>query len=93
MGTVPAGDGCLQLQFGSNSATGTTVACAAGSGLPGMIGTVYAPHDVLYMQDSGGCVAVTNLVADEVWDNSALTITNYNLAYTTSPLDVVRLVE
>ena len=93
MGTVPAGDGCLQLQFGSSSATGTTAACVAGSGLPGLVGTVYAPTDVLYMQDSGGCVAVTNLVADEVWDNSALTITNYNLAYTTSPLDVVRLVE
>jgi hypothetical protein len=58
-----------------------------------MIGTVYAPNDVLYMQDSGGCVAVTALIADQVWDDSALTLTNYSYVYNTSPLDVVRLVE
>ena len=102
MGTVPAGDGCLQLQFGSG---GSTLACSTsdaelgkcnctvGSGQPGILGSIYAPKDVVYMQDSGSCLSATNLIADEVWDNGALSIYNYNLAYTTSPLDVVRLVE
>jgi hypothetical protein len=93
MGSVPGGDGCLQLQFGSGGSPSPSGNCTAASGQPGIVGTVYAPKDVLFMQDSGGCVSVTNLIADEVWNNSALTIYNYNLAYTTSPLDVVRLVE
>jgi hypothetical protein len=46
------------------------------------------------MQDNGGCLSVTNLIADLIWNKSSdLEIYNYNLAYTTSPLDVVRLVE
>jgi hypothetical protein len=96
MGTVPAGDGCLDLQFGSGGSppTQTSNKCAAGSTTPGIVGTVYAPKDVLYMQDNGGCLSVTNLIADEIWNKSSdLEIYNYNLAYTTSPLDVVRLVE
>jgi Flp pilus assembly protein TadG len=93
MGSVPSGDGCLQLQFGSGGSPSPSGNCTAASGQPGIVGTVYAPTSVLFMQDSGGCVSVTNLIADEVWNNSALTIYNYNLAYTTSPLDVVRLVE
>jgi Flp pilus assembly protein TadG len=102
MGTVPSTDGCLQLQFGSGGSTltcsTTDIAngkcnCTAASGQPGILGTIYAPNDVVYMQDSGSCVSATNLIADEIWDNGALSIYNYNLAYTTSPLDVVRLVE
>ena len=46
------------------------------------------------MQDNGGCLSVVNIIADELWNKSGdLEIYNYNLAYTTSPLDVVRLVE
>jgi Flp pilus assembly protein TadG len=95
MGTVPAGDGCLNLQFGSGgSPNQLSNKCSSGSTTPGIVGTVYAPKDVLYMQDNGGCLSVTNIIADEVWNKSGdLEIYNYNLAYTTSPLDVVRLVE
>jgi len=96
MGTVPTGDGCLNLQFGSGGSppTQSTNKCTAGATTPGLVGTVYAPQDVLYMQDNGGCLSVTNLIADEVWNKSSdLEIYNYNLAYTTSPLDVVRIVE
>jgi hypothetical protein len=77
--SIPSGDGCLQAQFGSSTS--------------GMVGTLYAPNNVLFMQDSGGGAVVTNIISDMLWDNSVLDITNYNLAYTTSPLDVVRLVE
>jgi Flp pilus assembly protein TadG len=100
MGTVPAGDGCLQVQFGSggsNPCAGNPSSCSTcttGSNNPGIRGTIYAPKDVLYLQDNGGCVSATNLVVDELWNKASdLTITNYNLVYTTSPLDVVRLVE
>ena len=95
MGTVPAGDGCLNLQFGSGgSPNQLSNKCSSTSTTPGMVGTVYAPKDVLYMQDNGGCLSVVNIIADEVWNKSGdLEIYNYNLAYTTSPLDVVRLVE
>ena len=97
MGTVPAGDGCLNLQFGSGGSPNpnqNTNKCTSGSTTPGILGTVYAPKDVLYMQDNGGCLSVTNIIADEVWNKSGdLEIYNYNLAYTTSPLDVVRIVE
>lgn len=79
MPNPPAGDGCLQLQFGSTGA--------------GVIGMVYAPNDALFMQDSGATASVTDLIADVVWTNSALDITSFNSAYTTSPLDVVQLVE
>jgi hypothetical protein len=100
MGNPPSGDGCLQVQFGSggsNACAGNPSSCSnctTASGDPGIVGTIYAPHDVLYLQDNGGCVSATNLIADILWDKASdLTITNYNLVYTTSPLDVVRLVE
>lgn len=99
MGTVPTGDGCLQVQFGSGGSNpcaggGSCSNCTTASNDPGIVGTIYAPHDVLYLQDNGGCVSATNLISDELWVKASdLTITNYNLVYTTSPLDVVRLVE
>jgi hypothetical protein len=100
MGSPPAGDGCLQVQFGSggsNACAGNPSSCSqctTATGLPGIVGTIYAPHDVLYLQDNGGCVSATNIIADILWNKASdLTITNYNLVYTTSPLDVVRLVE
>jgi len=96
MGTIPSGDGCLNMQFGSGGSppTQSSNKCAAGATTPGIVGTIYAPKDVLYMQDNGGCLSVTNLIADLIWNKSSdLEIYNYNLAYTTSPLDVVRLVE
>jgi len=95
MGTIPAGDGCLNLQFGSGgSPNQLSNKCSSTSTTPGIVGTVYAPQDVLYMQDNGGCLSVTNIIADELWNKSGdLEIYNYNLAYTTSPLDVVRIVE
>lgn len=102
-GSIPSGDGCVQLQFGSGgspnfSCTTTQQAsgqcnCNVTSGQPGITGTIYTPNDVLFMQDSGSCMSATNVIADELWSNSSLAIYNYNLAYTTSPLDVVRLVE
>ena len=106
IGTIPSGnpgDGCVQLQFGSGgspsfSCSNDSIAsgqcnCSNTSAQPGIIGTIYAPNNVLYFQDSGSCVSATNIIADEIWDNGAITIYNYNLAYTTSPLNVVRLVE
>jgi hypothetical protein len=100
MGSPPAGDGCLQVQFGSggsNACAGNPSSCSqctTATGLPGIVGTIYAPQDVLYLQDNGGCVSATNIIADILWNKASdLTITNYNLVYTTSPLDVVRLVE
>lgn len=100
MGTIPSGDGCLQAQFGSggsNACAGNPSSCSlctTSTGDPGIVGTIYAPKDVVYLQDNGGCVSATNVIADELWDKASdLTITNYNLVYTTSPLDVVRLVE
>lgn len=102
MGSVPSGDGCLQLQFGSGGSTlqcsqaditAGKCNCNVGSGQPGILGTIYAPNSVVFMQDSGSCVSATNLIADEIWDNGSLSIYNYNLAVTTSPLDVVRIVE
>jgi hypothetical protein len=100
MGNPPAGDGCLQVQFGSggsNSCAGNPSSCSlctTSAGLPGIVGTIYAPKDVLYLQDNGGCVSATNVISDVLWNKASdLTITNYNLVFTTSPLDVVRLVE
>ena len=91
-GKPPAG--CLQLQFGSGtSTTAPNNTCSASLKIPGIVGMVYAPKAVVYMQDSGGCLSATNIIADQFWDNGAVNIYNYNLAYTTSPLDVVRLVE
>lgn len=100
MGNPPSGDGCLQVQFGSggsNACAGNPSSCSlctTSTGDPGIVGTIYAPKDVVYLQDNGGCVSATNVIAAVLWDKASdLTITNYNLVYTTSPLDVVRLVE
>lgn len=103
IGTIPSGDGCIDLQFGSGgsptfSCSSNSIAtgqcnCSNTSTQPGIIGTIYAPKNVLFFQDSGSCVSATNIISDEIWDNGAITIYNFNLAFNTSPLNVVRLVE
>ena len=72
---------CLQVQFGS--------------GNENLTGLIYAPTSELYMQDEGGGVQVTGVVAYQLYVNSQLSLTeNYNTAYPSgSPLDKVSMVE
>ena len=71
----------MQIQFGSSTAT-----------LDGMI---YAPAAEVYLQDHGGSVTATGIVAASMYDQSSvLTIPNYNVVHaSTSPFRVVTLVE
>jgi Flp pilus assembly protein TadG len=71
----------LQVQFGSNNQT-----------LDGMI---YAPGAEVFMQDNGGGVTATGVVADTMFiKSSSLTIPSYSAAHpTTTPLRAVTLVE
>jgi hypothetical protein len=73
--------GCVQMQFGGNSAN--------------LDGIVYTPSDVLYLQDSGGTDQFSDLVANEIYDKSSTLILtdNYNLEHPYSPLNHVALVE
>jgi len=71
----------LQIQFGSSTET-----------LDGMI---YAPGAQVYLQDNGGGVTATGIVAASMYDKSSvITIPNYNAVHaSTSPFRVVTLVE
>ncbi len=78
----PAGNTTdLQVQFGSNNET-----------LDGMI---YAPGAKVYLQDNGGGVTATGVVADTMEiKSSSLTIPSYSAAHpTTTPLRAVTMVE
>lgn len=71
----------LQLVFGSSSST--------------LDGIIYAPCAQVYLQDNGGNVTATGIVADSMYVNSSVVnIPNYsNVHPTTSPFAVVTLVE
>jgi Flp pilus assembly protein TadG len=71
----------LQVQFGSGNQT-----------LDGMI---YAPAAEVFLQDNGGGVTATGVVADTMFlKSSSLTINSYSAAHpTTTPLKAVTLVE
>ena len=71
----------LQVQFGSGNET-----------LDGMI---YAPGAEVYLQDNGGGVTATGVIADTMYiKSSSLTIPSYSAAHpTTTPLRAVTLVE
>jgi hypothetical protein len=72
---------CLQAQFGS---TGED-----------LVGYIYAPTSVTYLQDQGGGVSAGGLVSLDVYVNSQLTLTDsYNKVHAaTTPLSKVTLVE
>ncbi|MGB6974089.1 MAG: pilus assembly protein TadG-related protein [Terracidiphilus sp.] len=73
---------CLQAQFGS-------------SNLSDIVGFIYAPAATVYLQDEGGGVQATGVIADDFYSNSSLKITdsynNYNPS--TTPLSTIALVE
>ena len=71
----------LQVQFGSGNET-----------LDGMI---YAPGVEVYLQDNGGGVTATGVIADTMYiKSSSLTIPSYSAAHpTTTPLRAVTMVE
>jgi Flp pilus assembly protein TadG len=71
----------LQIQFGSSTET-----------LDGMI---YAPGAEVYLQDHGGSVTATGIVAASMYDKSSVvTIHNYNVVHaSTSPFRYVTMVE
>ena len=77
---------CLQVQFGSSSATPP-----AGN----LDGIIYAPTATVYLQDQGGGVQAAAIISYDIYVNSQLTITdNYSHAHPgTSPLSHVELVE
>ena len=72
---------CLQAQFGS---TGED-----------LVGFIYAPTSVTYLQDQGGGVSAGGLISLDVYVNSKLTLTDsYNKVHAaTTPLSKVTLVE
>ena len=71
----------LQVQFGSNNET--------------LDGFIYAPGAEVYLQDNGGGVTASGVVANTMFvKSSSLTIPNYSAANpTTTPLRIVSLVE
>ncbi|HEU5352074.1 MAG TPA: pilus assembly protein TadG-related protein [Terracidiphilus sp.] len=73
---------CLQAQFGS-------------SNLSNIVGYIYAPAATVYLQDEGGGLQATGVVADDFYNNSSLTITNSYNSYnpSTTPLSTIALVE
>lgn len=75
-----AGVPCLQIQFGS--------------GNENLSGMIYAPTSQVMMQDEGGGAQATGVIAYQIYINSDLKITSYNIANpNTSPLSTVTLVE
>jgi hypothetical protein len=71
----------LQVQFGSNNQT--------------LDGYIYAPGAEVYLQDHGGGITATGIVADTMYDKSStITIPSYDKAHpSTTPNRVVALVE
>ena len=71
----------LQVQFGSNNET--------------FDGMIYAPGAKVFLQDNGGSVSASGVVADTMFiKSSTLNITGYSAAHpTTTPLRSVTLVE
>ena len=71
----------LQVQFGSNNET--------------LDGYIYAPGAEVYLQDHGGGITATGIVADTMYDKSStITIPSYDKAHpSTTPNRVIALVE
>ena len=76
---------CVQLQFGSGSGT---------MGTGQLDGVIYAPTSSVWLQDSGGGVQATGIVAWNLYDNSSIDITSYNQQHpSTTPLKAISMVE
>jgi Flp pilus assembly protein TadG len=73
---------CLQVQFGSGSNQT-------------LDGIIYAPSATVYMQDQGGSTQAGTIVANDIYVNSQLTLTDNYSHYnpSTTPLKNVELVE
>jgi hypothetical protein len=71
----------LQVQFGSNNQT--------------LDGYIYAPGAEVYLQDNGGGITATGVVANDLYDNSStIRIPSYDSAHPTTTLNrVVAMVE
>jgi hypothetical protein len=71
----------LQVQFGSGNQT--------------LDGFIYAPGAEVYLQDHGGGITATGIVANTMFDKaSTITIPSYSVAHPiTTPLKKVTLVE
>lgn len=71
---------CMQIQFGSGSM--------------GLNGIIYAPWATVFMQDEGGGVQASGVVAYDFRSNSYLNITGYSAANpSTTPLKQIEMVE
>lgn len=77
----PINSNSLQVQFGSNNEV--------------LDGYIYAPSAEVYLQDSGGGIVATGIVANTMTNQtSQITIASYDLAnQTTTPNRVVSMVE
>ncbi len=88
---------CVQLQFGSGgSGTGSCPAPSSTvTNTPGTLdGIIYAPTSTVWLQDSGGGVQATGVVAWNLYDNSQICITSYNQQNpSTTPLKTISMVE
>jgi len=80
------------MQPASNA---TTLQVQFGSGNETLDGMIYAPGAEVYLQDNGGGVTATGVIADTMYiKSSSLTIPSYSAAHpTTTPLRAVTLVE
>jgi Flp pilus assembly protein TadG len=85
-------NGIAIMQPASNA---TTLQVQFGSGNETLDGMIYAPGAEVYLQDNGGGVTATGVIADTMYiKSSSLTIPSYSAAHpTTTPLRAVTLVE
>jgi Flp pilus assembly protein TadG len=85
-------NGIAIMQPASNA---TTLQVQFGSGNETLDGMIYAPGAEVYLQDNGGGVTATGVIADTMnIKSSSLTIPSYSAAHpTTTPLRAVTLVE
>jgi hypothetical protein len=83
----------LNVQFGNSGASAQTCTWSSTSGA-GIDGYVVAPGATVSLQDEGGAMAVTGLVASQIYVNSPLVTCNYNSAnQATTPFRTIALVE
>ncbi len=85
-------NGVAIMQPASNA---TTLQVQFGSGNETLDGMIYAPGAEVYLQDNGGGVTATGVIADTMYiKSSSLTIPSYSAAHpTTTPLRAVTMVE
>lgn len=83
----------LNVQFGNSGASSQSCNWSSTSGA-GMDGYIVAPGATVSMQDEGGALAVTGLVANQIYVNSPIVNCNYNSAnQATTPFRTIALVE